>query len=695
MAVNWIRYEVCRSFQTYVRLADSRRTGVSKHKQSSRGFSTAKPAAAAAKQQSTKSPVDHAAKEEQAIVLINQGKLQEAEAVYKDLIATGTLNYVVYANLAAIYGIQKRFDETIDIARKALELNPNQPQSHYNLANAYQEKGEPEVAIKSYLKALEMKPNYLEAHTNLGNTLKEQGKLDEAIRSYENALAIKPDTPDIHINIGNVYKMKNNLDDAINAYNSALRLDPKHHEAHWNIALIMLLRGNYDDGLEKYELRTKIKVKTSKLHAQPKCSLWTGHQSFKTNRQLLLVTEQGLGDTLQFMRFAIALRAQGMTVSLCAQPKLHNLIRTSGIADSILSPEQANRVTEGEWTPLLSTLRTLKVRPNNPIITTPYIKTTEEHLKKWADILSVEKRPIIGINWQGNSDIEKTGLQGRSLLLDKFSPIACDVDASLLALQKGFGSEQLQTCTFKNRFVSCQEQVTEAWDFLDTAAIIANCDLVITSDTAVAHLAGGMGKTTWLLLHKVPDWRWGLEGNTTFWYPSMRLFRQRERGDWDEVLQRVNEALKKYLGRDAKATQVATLPTEQTTKMYPNQSILAPISLGELIDKITILQIKTIHLKGQSLKNVEDELKELKVTLEKLSVTVDQQIIDKLKNINQELWNIEDAVRDCERRKDFGEDFIKLARSVYQKNDIRASIKKEINVTFGSPFTEEKSYQNY
>jgi hypothetical protein len=175
----------------------------------------------------------------------------------------------------------------------------------------------------------------------------------------------------------------------------------------------------------------------------------------------------------------------------------------------------------------------------------------------------------------------------------------------------------------------------------------------------------------------------------------MRLFRQRQRGDWDEVLQRVNEALKKYLGRDAKATQVATHPTEQTTKMYPNQSILAPISLGELIDKITILQIKTIHLKGQSLKNVEDELKELKVTLEKLSVTVDQQIIDKLKNINQELWNIEDAVRDCERRKDFGEDFIKLARSVYQKNDIRASIKKEINVTFGSPFTEEKSYQNY
>ena len=115
----------------------------------------------------------------------------------------------------------------------------------------------------------------------------------------------------------------------------------------------------------------------------------------------------------------------------------------------------------------------------------------------------------------------------------------------MLSLQKGFGSEQLEACPFKNRFVSCQEKITNTWDFLETAAIIANCDLVITSDTAVAHLAGGMGKTTWLLLMKVPDWRWGLEGDTTFWYPSMRLFRQTERGNWDVVMGRVAVELKK------------------------------------------------------------------------------------------------------------------------------------------------------
>jgi ADP-heptose:LPS heptosyltransferase len=125
----------------------------------------------------------------------------------------------------------------------------------------------------------------------------------------------------------------------------------------------------------------------------------------------------------------------------------------------------------------------------------------------------------------------------------------------LLSLQKGFGSEQLETCSFKDLFVSCQDQINDTWDFLETAAIIANCYLVITSDTSVAHLAGGMGKTTWLLLHKIPDWRWGLEGDTSFWYPYMRLFRQSERGNWDEVMERVAAELQKQFGGASANTQ--------------------------------------------------------------------------------------------------------------------------------------------
>jgi len=271
----------------------------------------------------------------------------------------------------------------------------------------------------------------------------------------------------------------------------------------------------------------------------------------------------------------------------------------------------------------------------------------------------------------------------------------------LLSLQKGFGSEQLDTCSFKDRFVSCQDQINKTWDFLETAAIIANCDLVITSDTAVAHLAGGMGKTTWLLLKKVPEWRWGLEGDTTFWYPSMRLFRQRERGNWDEVMQRVAEALQEQFPGvspgDSGNAQPTQLATEQTAPIAPKPlpQIQAPISLGELIDKITILQIKTNHLQGRALENVQKELTALQQTLEALDLQVDQTLIQRLKEVNQDLWHIEDAIRDQERQKSFGETFIRLARSVYQQNDRRAAINKEINTTYGSALVEEKSYQDY
>lgn len=130
-------------------------------------------------------------------------------------------------------------------------------------------------------------------------------------------------------------------------------------------------------------------------------------------------------------------------------------------------------------------------------------------------------------------------LQGRSLPLEALAPLAAAFEGSLLSLQKGPGSEQLASCSFRQRFVRCQEQVEAAWDFDDAAALIAACDLVLTTDTAVAHLAGGMGHPTWLLLQHVPDWRWGLEGESTFWYPSLRLFRQRQRGDWADVIARV------------------------------------------------------------------------------------------------------------------------------------------------------------
>ena len=666
---------------------------VGKPKRSSSGFSASKPAAP--QQQVTKGSADHAAKEQQAVALINQGKLQDAEEIYRKLIAEGTKNHITYGNLAAFCGMQGKFDELIELLKKSLEIKPNYPDAHYNLGIALKKQGDLDAAIASFNTALQLKPNYPDAHNNLGIALKNQGDLDAAIASYNTALQLKPNYPDAHNNLGVALKEQGDLDAAIASYNTALQLKPNYAYFQLNLSMAELLAGNYKSGWQRYEYRFQQKKDTSKPHALPKCNQWSDELTLKTTSQLLLVTEQGLGDTLQFMRYATVLRDEGISVSFCAQPKLHSLIKASGIDPSPLTPQQANDVCEGQWIPLLSVPRHLKVSPKKPIITEPYIKTTDELNAKWAGILTDEQRPVIGINWQGNPKVEKTGLRGRSLALETFAPITGSSQISFISLQKGFGSEQLETCSFKDRFVSCQDQVNEIWDFLETAAIIANCDLVITSDTSVAHLAGGMGKTTWLLLHKVPDWRWGLEGDTTFWYPSMRLFRQKERGNWNEVMRRVAEALQEHFEGNTGAAQEAPALSEQVIKPEPIQDIFAPISLGELIDKITILQIKTQHLQGTALENAKKELEALESTLINLQTNIDPILIERLKEVNQDLWQIEDDIRDKERQKSFDENFIQLARSVYQKNDRRAAIKKEINTKYGSVFVEEKSYQDY
>ncbi|HBH73456.1 MAG TPA: hypothetical protein DDY43_08430, partial [Synechococcales bacterium UBA10510] len=489
------------------------------------------------------------------ITLKEQGDLAAAIASYNTALQLNSNYPEAHNNLGIALKDQGDLDAAITSYNTALQLKPNYPEAHNNLGNALKEQGDLDAAIASYNTALQLDPNYPEAHNNLGNALKEQGDLDAAIASYNTALQLKPNYPEAHYNLGIALTENGDLTAAIASYNIALHLKPNYPEAHWNTSLTMLLGGDYKNGWEQYEWRFEKEKEISRPHSSPKCSRWNGRALPDKNEQLVIATEQGLGDTLLFMRYVIILRNKGIAVSLCAQPNLHTLIQASGIDPSPLTPQQGNQVTDGLWIPLLSVPRHLEVSPDKPIITEPYIKTTNELSVKWKGILATEECPIIGINWQGNPQAEKTGLRGRSLQLEAFAPIASGSQKSLISLQKGFGSEQLETCSFKDCFVSCQDQVNDTWDFLETAAIIANCDLVITSDTSVAHLAGGMGKTTWLLLEKVPEWRWGLEGDSSFWYPSMRLFRQRERGNWDEVMERVAAELQKQFGGASAITQ--------------------------------------------------------------------------------------------------------------------------------------------
>ena len=474
-------------------------------------------------------------------ILIDLGKLKEAELYTRKAIEFNPNFADAYYNLGIILKNLDKLKEAELYYLKAIELNPAFLKAYYNLGNILRDLDKSHEAEIYYRKAIELNPNFAEAYNNLGIILKDLDKLKEAELSIRKAIELNPNFAEAHYNLGNTLKDLGLIKEAELSTRKAIELNPNLAEAGYNLSLIELLKGNYQSGLEKYEFRFKIKTPAIP-HGKTKLKRIDTKKLTK-EQKLLILSEQGLGDTLQYMRYIPYLRENGFDVSFSAQKKLHSLIQSSGIDQNPLTPEEANIVSRGKWIPLLSLPRYLKVSTENPVISKPYIFSTNELINKWKQLLIKEKRPIIGINWQGSLEMEKRDYQGRSIPLELFSTLFKHNEIRMLSLQKGFGSEQLDHCSFKNKFVDCQSQINLTWDFLENAAIIQNCDLIITCDTSIAHLAGGMGKKVWLLLRNIPFWTWGLKGDSTFWYPSMRLFRQKERHNWQEVMERASSEL--------------------------------------------------------------------------------------------------------------------------------------------------------
>ena len=515
----------------------------------------------------------------QAFKFHSQGNILEAAKYYQLFINQGFKDYRVFSNYGAILKDLKKLKEAELFTCKAIKINPNHENSHLNLGSILKDLGKPKEAELSTRKAIEINPNFTEAHLNLGTILRDLGKLKDAELSTRKAIKLNPDNAigysnlanilrslgdlekaEIHArkaielkadfaeaysNLGNILKELGKLHEAELYYRKAIKLHPSSSEAYFNLSLLELLKGDYKNGFRNYEFRFK-KKNPIFIHGDTKLKR-IECENLKKGEKLLVISEQGLGDTLLYMRYVLHLKKKGIDVSFSCQKKLHSLIKSSGIDSNPLTPEQTNQITKGKWIPLMSLPNYLKITPENPIISEPYIHSTEELNQKWKNILFREKRPIIGINWQGNQKTERDIYPERSLPLEVFSILANQNEVTLLSLQKGFGSEQLEKCSFKNKFVECQAQIDVTWDFLENAAIIENCDLIITCDTSIAHLAGGMGKDVWLLLKNIPFWTWGLEKTKTFWYPSMKLFRQKERQNWQEVMERVSSKIKKEI----------------------------------------------------------------------------------------------------------------------------------------------------
>ncbi|MFM7734099.1 MAG: tetratricopeptide repeat protein, partial [Cyanobium sp.] len=467
------------------------------------------------------------------LLLYGQGELAAAEQALRTALALNPHDPETHSNLAGVLLEQDQIPEAIACCRTALALQPDHAGAHSNLGAAQLLQGDYAVAIRSCREAIRLQPEAAAARDTLANALLELGEHDEALSQFQQALALQPEFAQGHYNLGTAQLRLRQPGRAIASYEAALRIRPAYPEARWNLALSLLLSGDYGRGWELFDAPACLEaLPVRRPHATPRCPHWDG-EPLGPGEPLLLVSEQGLGDTLQFVRYVPLLAARGLGLRLCTEEKLHGLLAASGIGVPLLSPAEGNAVADGHW------LRLLGVTPATPLATAPYLRSSEALIRRWREVLAPETRPILGVHWQGNPAVEMGGLRGRSLALEQLAPLAATGVGSLLSLQRGSGCEQLEHCSFRQRFVQAQERLSAVVEFLELAAILEQCDLVITTDTAMAHLAGAIGRPTWLLLHHQSEWRWGLDGSSTPWYPSLRLFRQGTPGDWSGVIEAV------------------------------------------------------------------------------------------------------------------------------------------------------------
>jgi tetratricopeptide (TPR) repeat protein len=457
-------------------------------------------------------------------------RLAEAEASYREALRLRPDFPNVHNNLGNTLRDLNRLAEAEASYRKAVRLRPDYPDFHNNLGVALYDLGSLAEAEASYREALRIRPDSPTVHNNLGNTLRDLNRLVEAEASYREALRLRPDSPDVHNNLGNTFRDLNRLAEAEASYREAVRLRPDHSEAHTNLALALLLTGQFEEGWEEYEWRPS---RSDQSFLPP---LWRGEAI--GDRVILLRAEQGLGDTLQFCRYVPLVAAAGRTILEVQAPLVRLLSGLDGITVMVA---QGDMLPSFDLhCPLLSLPRVLGTTLDTIPATTPYLIADPALAADWRKRLTDVDGLRVGLVWAGGQQLAPAIDRRRSIALDSLAPLGEVSGVSLVSLQK---SELKAQDTHPPRGLMLLDFTADLHDFADTAALIDGLDLVISVDTAVAHLAGALGKPVWLLNRFDTCWRWLLNRDDSPWYPTMRQFRQPRPGDWNSVICGVRDAL--------------------------------------------------------------------------------------------------------------------------------------------------------
>lgn len=466
------------------------------------------------------------------IVNFELGRHQESLSPYQNALALQPDYAEALNNLGNTQRVLKTPHRGAKFFRRALRVSPHYPEALNNLAITTFDAGSHGLADDYYRSALVLEPAYAEAINNLGLSFYEAGDPQTAETMLRRALAIDPEYADALNNLGAALRALYRLDEAGTAFRSALRLRSDYADAHWNLGLLQLLVGDYENGWANYEWRLKMAshVPDPLLDLGPRPS----NLNTLVDKQLMLVSEQGLGDTLQFYRFALAATSLGARVMLVVQPELKGFLQRQSNAISVFHRGEAAPSPLPDYVaPLMSMPLLMGICRNAIPLSKGYFQPEQGAVKRWRALIERGMRPKIGLVASGSAQHSED--RQRSIGWLQFEPV--------LTLPFEFFCLQKEIAPADQLFLKNRPQVRNLQpaivDFDDTAAIISLMDLVITVDTSVAHLAMALGKETWLLLSKIPDWRWLLGEDLSPWYDAARLYRQSAPGGWNGVMDRI------------------------------------------------------------------------------------------------------------------------------------------------------------
>ena len=463
-----------------------------------------------------------------------EGNLKEAKNIYEQILKHKPNHFDALQLLGILYGQINKKDKAIKLLELALQIKPDDAATLNNYGVILTEVNRTNDSYEVLDKATNIKPDYAEAYSNKGNTLKLLEKYDDAVKAYSKAIQLKPNYAEAYNNRGVIYKELSQMNLALKDLKKAISLKPDYPEANSTMGVTLLLTGNFSKGWEQYEWRWKDLSDPSVIRSfkQP---LWDGKKSLK-GKSILLYSEQGLGDTIQFSRYILLIKALGAKVILETHKELLNIVGSIDSNITIILMGQTLPHFDFQC-PLLSL--PLKFGTGLKNIPSPnrYIWADKRIVPKWKKKIGSQKKPLIGLAWEGNP-LHKNDYN-RSILLAELIP-HLPKKYEYIGLQKDIRESNLKTL---KRSSMIDNLIDNNVSMDDTAAIIENLDIVISVDTSVAHLSASMGKPTWILLPFVPDWRWLLNRNDSPWYKSVKLFRQEKRGNWELVFKDLNKKL--------------------------------------------------------------------------------------------------------------------------------------------------------